>query len=67
MNVMENNLVKWRYDNGLSIAAAASEVGVAPSTWLAWEHGTRTPHASTAKRVADRIGLRPSEIWPVRR
>lgn len=51
------------FDHGLSISAAAAEIGISHNTLTAAIRGHRLQPAK-AKRIADFCGVLPSEIWP---
>lgn len=51
------NLREARKARGLTQREAAAVVGVSVRTWIAWEHGVRTPSLKHAYRVAEFFGL----------
>lgn len=58
------NLVRERINRGLSVAAAAEEIGVARGTLKALEAGQRVS-PRTAKKVADFFGVQVTDLMPV--
>lgn len=40
----------------------SARLDVAPATVMRWRHGRRMT-ATTAERVADQLGLHPSNVW----
>jgi len=57
-------LKEARINRGLSLAAAAVEIGVARATLAATEDG-HVPSPDVAKRIADFYEQRVTDIWPV--
>jgi predicted transcriptional regulator len=57
-------LKESRVNRGLSIAAAAIEMGVSRETLRRVEDGQR-PEPATAKRIADFYEQRVTDLWPV--
>jgi DNA-binding XRE family transcriptional regulator len=57
-------LKEARINRGLSLAAAASEIGVSRATLVDVEDG-HVPTPATAKRIADFYEQRVTDIWPV--
>lgn len=59
---VKRQLVDRRLDLGLSILAAATQMGVEYKTLQRAENGLRI-WVSSAKKIADFYGLRVTEIW----
>lgn len=57
-------LLELRRDKGLSVRAAAEEIGVARATLERAERG-ESVYPGTAKLIADFYEVRVTEIWPV--
>lgn len=58
------NLAAARFNRGLSLRAAAEEIGVSEDVLMRAEGGTR-PFPANAKRIADFYNVQPTDIWPV--
>lgn len=58
------NLEVERLNKGLSIRAAAREIGVSPSVLIRAEAGVM-PRPESAKSIADFYGFKVTDIWPV--
>lgn len=58
------NIAALRFNKGLSVRAAAKEIGVSEDILTRAENGTR-PHPSNAKLIADFYGREPLDIWPI--
>jgi transcriptional regulator with XRE-family HTH domain len=54
-----------RLNRGLSLSAAADEIGVPLNVLSRAEAGEGMPHPSNAKRIADFYGCQVTDIWPV--
>ncbi len=50
------NLREWRQKSGLTASEAADKAGVAYSTWVAYENGSRRPRPSGARRIEELTG-----------
>jgi transcriptional regulator with XRE-family HTH domain len=53
-----------RLNRGLSLRAAAKEIGVDMHALWRAEHGA-VPNPASAKKIADFYGAQVTEIWPV--
>ena len=66
-------LAEKRLDKGLSLRAAAAEIGVSLDTLRRAERGARPQPGkrglgeAAALRIAEFYGYRPSELWPIGR
>lgn len=58
------NIVGERLNRGLSINAAAIEMGIARGSLVKAERG-ELPHPAVAKLIADFYGVLVTDIWPV--
>jgi lambda repressor-like predicted transcriptional regulator len=58
------DLITARLDAGLSLRAAAREIGV-PIWVIRYAESGGRPQPQSAKRIADFWGLRVTQIWPV--
>jgi transcriptional regulator with XRE-family HTH domain len=58
-----NTLKRARYDAGLSLDQLAAASGVASEHLSRIENGKTFPNAPTAKKIADALSLKPSEIF----
>lgn len=59
------NLKVMRLDRGLTLQAAAKEMGIDRQVLSNAENGSTTPRADTAFKIADFYGYRVTQIWPV--
>ncbi len=59
---VNTNLKNARQAQGLSMAAAAREVGVSRTAWLYWERGA-PPRLENAKKVADLLGVQVERLF----
>lgn len=55
-----------RLNRGLSVSAAASQIGVSPTTLARAEDGAFTPRPANALKIAAFYGHRVTDVWPVR-
>lgn len=53
-----DELKKWRTKNGFTQEEAAEKLGISYSLMTKLEQGNRTPSVSTAKNIANIIGVR---------
>lgn len=54
-----------RLDRGLSLIAAADEIGVPLNVLSRAESGEGMPHPANAKKIADFYGFKVTEVWPL--
>lgn len=52
-----NELKKWRASNGLTQEEAADKLGISYSLVAKLEQGNRLPSVTTAKMIADKMGV----------
>ena len=70
--ILSTQLRRWRLRQGLPLKQVATEIGVALSTFSAWESGARFPSAENLDVLAGYMKvnvcelLRPEETLPVR-
>ena len=62
---MAHPLTELRYDAGLSPEELGAEVKVSGRSIRRYEDGTR-PKPQVAKAIADRFGVSPLELWPIK-
>jgi transcriptional regulator with XRE-family HTH domain len=55
-------LAALRRARGVSAAAIARDLAVAPRTWRRWETGACAPRSQTLRTLEDYFGLRPREL-----
>jgi ribosome-binding protein aMBF1 (putative translation factor) len=53
-----------RINAGLSIRQLAKEVGIDESVVRGYQHNEYIPRPESAKKVADRLGVSVTSIWP---
>ena len=58
------NITAERLNRGLSVAAAAKEIGVHRATLTSLESGARV-HPESAKKIADFYGCQVTDLMPV--
>lgn len=58
------NLTAERLNRGLSVLAAAEEIGVHRATLTALERGERV-HPANAKKIADYFGCQVTDLMPL--
>jgi transcriptional regulator with XRE-family HTH domain len=55
----------YRLERGLTLNAAAAQIGVSPDVLRRAELGEVTPHPGNAKKIADFYGHRVTDLWPI--
>lgn len=65
MELMPVNLTALRINQGLSLRAAAKEIGVSGPTLGRAESGGTMPHPKSALKIATFYGYKVTDIWPV--
>lgn len=59
------NLAEMRLNRGLTLQAAADEIGVDRQVLANTENGRTVPRANTAYKIATYYGMTVTEIWPL--
>lgn len=62
---MNNYLRKYRKAAKMTQAELAKAVGTSPVVICRYETGKRIPKISTASRIAEVLGCKVDDIWPV--
>jgi ribosome-binding protein aMBF1 (putative translation factor) len=64
MDTPGDTLRHLRVNEGLSRRALAREVGIDEEVVRGYESNRYVPRPPNAKRIADRLGVTVTEIWP---
>lgn len=59
------DLQALRLNRGLSLTAAAGEIGVSPNTLADAESGETSPRPSSALKIASFYGYKVTDVWPI--
>jgi ribosome-binding protein aMBF1 (putative translation factor) len=59
-------LAEAMHTRGLNAAQLAADLGVSRSAVLKWRQGVQTPRPDYAERLADRLGIPPNHLLPLR-
>lgn len=59
------DIQELRVNRGLSLNAAAAEIGVSPNTLAVAESGEVKPRPSSALKIAGFYGFRVTDVWPL--
>lgn len=56
-------LKSWRDDKGLTLEGAAKTVGVTRECWRLWETGKHIPDSVNMRKLMQRCGVKPDQIY----